>query len=207
MNQMPCSEKDETRPSLDPKRWLEDHSSDLFRFALTRLENPELAEELVQETFAAGIQAMEQYSGSGEPGAWLMGILRRKIIDHYRRKARRATRNIEDNEAIANHVYDSKGNWQSFPKMFGRRPSYQLENEEIWEAFHQCIEELPRKQAEAFELREIEDRTTAEVCRELGISQSNLWVMLHRARNRLANCLGRRLELDQIQAASAKRQN
>lgn len=183
---------------IDPKKWVNQHAHDLYRFAMVRLHNPELAEELVQETFAAGIQAIDQYSGTGEPGAWLMGILRRKIVDHYRRKARRATRNIENDEAIANHVYDSKGHWQSFPRMFGRRPSYHLESEEIWEAFHQCLEDLPKKQAQAFEMREMEDRSTAEVCKELNISQSNLWVMLHRARNRLAKCLGQKLDLENV---------
>lgn len=181
---------------IDPKNWVNQHANDLYRFAMLRLHNPELAEELVQETFAAGIQAIDQYSGSGEPGAWLLGILRRKIIDHYRRKARRATYSIDDDDRIANQVFDSKGKWQSFPKIFGRRPSHHLESEEIWEAFHQCLEDLPYKQAEAFRLRELEDHSTAQVCREMGISQSNLWVMLHRARNRLASCLGQKLDMD-----------
>lgn len=182
-----------TKSENDPKNWFAEYSAELHKFAMRRLGDPELAEEMVQDTFVSGFQAIDQYRGTGRPGAWLMGILRRKIIDYYRRKGRRLTKSIDDSEFLANQVYDSKGNWRSFPRIFGRRPSQDMENDEIWEAFEDCIQSLPKRQAAAFELKEIEDVGSAEICRRLDISPSNLWVLLHRARTKLAGCLEQKM--------------
>lgn len=180
---------------LTPEKWVDQYADKLFRFAMVRVRNSELAEELVQETFLAGLKGADRYSGSGTPAAWLFGILKRKIIDHYRKYSRQ-TIHAEDDESVMNQIFDSSGNWRNKPKLFGDRPSRSIENLEFWAAFKACLGGLPNRQADVFTLREIDDLTTEDICHELEISSTNLWVLLHRARLRLAKCLQQKLSLD-----------
>ncbi len=73
---------------LDPSVWVDRHGDVLYGYALARLRDPEAAEEVVQETFVSALGAVAQYSGKGAEGAWLLGILKRKIVDHVRRRSR-----------------------------------------------------------------------------------------------------------------------
>lgn len=173
---------------LDPEKWVDEHSDYLFRFAISRLRDPEAAEEVVQETFVAGLKAKEQYSGTGSPRAWLLGILRRKIADVYRKRSRSKVI-AEADEEVMNQLFDSAGAWKSAPNAFGSRPSQDLERSEFWDSLNHCISTLPQRQADVFTLRELDEWKADSICEELDISSSNLWVLLHRARLRLAKCL------------------
>ena len=180
---------------IDPAQWVDRHGDTLYRFALSRLRDAEASEEVVQETFVAALRARDQYSGKGSEGAWLLGICKRKVVDHVRRRNRPDSGvggdlGPDPSEAI----FDAKGNWRLDPRVLKGRPEGALEREEFWQAFRGCLQRLSQRQADAFTLRELEDLTSDEICKELEISASNLWVLLHRARLSLTGCMKSHLE-------------
>jgi RNA polymerase sigma-70 factor (TIGR02943 family) len=180
---------------VDPAEWLDRHGDTLYRFALSRLRGPEAAEEVVQETFVAALRAREQYSGQGSEGAWLLGICKRKVVDHVRRRNRPDTAAGGDlGPDPSEAMFDAKGNWRFDPRVLKERPEGALERDEFWLAFRGCLGRLSQRQADAFTLRELEDLTSDEICKELAISASNLWVLLHRARLSLTGCMKSHLE-------------
>lgn len=180
-------------PQLDPSAWLDQHGDYLFAYAVKRLRDGEAAEEVVQETFVAALRAKDQYAGTGSERAWLLGILKRKIIDVFRARQRQ-TALADDSEAgdPATLLFDQRGHWRSDARLLGVVPSDRITSGEFWEAFQSCLAALPQKQADVFALREIDATSSEKICKDLEITPSNLWVLLHRARLALAKCLGAR---------------
>src|SRR5688500_10622854 len=84
--------------SPDPERWLDDHGDYLFKYAVFRLRDDIVAEDAVQETFLAALKAYENFEGRGSERTWLVGILKHKIIDHFRRVGREAPIGEEPDE-------------------------------------------------------------------------------------------------------------
>ena len=136
---MPVSDNT-ARNSLDPSGWVDRHGDSLFRYALSRLRNPELAEEVVQETFLAALRARDQFSGRGSEGAWLLGILKRKIIDLVRRRSRPdAAVGQEDGFDPTDACFDAKGNWRFDPRLARGAPDAALLREEFWAVLRRCL--------------------------------------------------------------------
>jgi len=186
---------EQTEGGTDPAEWVDRHGDSLYRYALSRLRDPEAAEEVVQESFVAALHAREQYAGRGSEGAWLLGICKRKVIDHVRRRNRPDSGTGGDpGPDPAEALFDAKGNWRTDPRVLGRRPEETLQREEFWEVFRGCLKRLTQRQADAFTLREVEELASDEICKELSISTSNLWVLLHRARLGLTRCMKSHLE-------------
>lgn len=193
-----CVRKIRLRPTMearsaqnvDPAEWVDEHGDYLFRYALSRLRDTESAEEAVQESFVAGLSALEQYSGRGTERAWLLGILKRKIVDLIRRRCK-MTSALDSEDDISEHLFKSNGSWKRDPRIFGRRPEEEMERAEFWTTLDGCLGRLPVRQRDVFMLREIDGLTSDDICSSLGISRQNLWVLLHRARLGLADCLRR----------------
>lgn len=181
--------------SLNADQWVDRHGDTLFRYALSRLRDSEAAEEVVQETFVAAWGARDQYSGQGSEGAWLLGICKRKVIDHVRRRNRPDAAAGDDSGGDPSaSLFDSKGNWRVDPRIAKGRPEATLEREEFWQALRGCLDGLPQRQSAVFTLREVDEMSSPEICKELGITSSNLWVLLHRARLFLTRCMKAHLE-------------
>jgi RNA polymerase sigma-70 factor (TIGR02943 family) len=178
------------KTAVKPEEWLLEYGDYLFRFAVSRLRDPNAAEEVVQETFVAGLRAADQYAGKGSERAWLLGILKRKIIDFVRHRNRTSGLPIDESEAnLTDSLFDAFGHWRADPRFLSPQPGESLEREEFWSAFRDCLAKLPPRQADVFVLRELDDKESTEICKEMEISSSNLWVLLHRARLQLAKCL------------------
>ena len=176
--------------TIDPSRWVDDYGDYLFRYAQSRLRDREAAEEVVQETFVAGLRNVRQYRGTGSERGWLLAILKRKIVDVYRKRRREAAvGGGEDEDDWCESLFDEKGSWRNDPRIFGRDPGEALEQQEFLGVLRDCLQGLPDRQADAFTLREMDGRTTEEICKDLEVTSSNLWVLLHRARLRLAQCI------------------
>ncbi len=94
-------------------------------------------------------------------------------------------------------LFDETGHWRDDPRIFGDQPSAPLERQEFWKTFRSCLEKLPERQADAFTLREFDERSSEGICKDLNVSASNLWVLLHRARLRLANCMKARWQSEE----------
>ena len=182
--------------TLNPSKWVDEHGDFLYQFAVSRLRDTEAAEEVVQETFVAALRHQDQYAERGAERAWLLGILRRKIVDLIRQRNRHQT--VETTEGDwTTTLFDRLGHWKNDPRLSQLRPERSLERAEFWGMLRQCLENLPFRQADAFVLREMEDKTTEEICKDLEVTSSNLWVLLYRARLGLAQCLKSRGEVEE----------
>jgi len=175
---------------LDPEQWLDQHGDYLYRYAFLRVRRAELAEDLLQETLMSAIKGRETFSGNAAVRTWLISILRRKIVDHFRKQTREpAPMDLDSAQDVTEQFFDSKGLWLIRPKKWKADPQQLLTDGEFWDAFHRCLSGLPRNTADTFCLRELEGLPTEEVCKVLQISPSNLWTLLFRARMLLRKCL------------------
>lgn len=179
-------------PELDPQCWLDEHGDALYRYALARLRDPDRAEDLVQETLLAALRGRENFGGRASVRTWLIGILKRKVVDEYRQRWREqpATELAADDEGDrrVESLFDQRGHWQrDLPAWSDPRAA--LEQKEFWQTFQHCLSLLPGRLADAFVLREVEQMSGEEVRQVLGITPTNLWAMLHRARMRLRECI------------------
>lgn len=179
------------RTLSDPKTWLDEHGDSLFRYAYFRLRDVGLAEDLVQETLLAAYQARSGFAGRSAERTWLIGILKNKVIDHLRKHARElALEDIaQDSDAIDALFRDDRMRHWRRPPAHWENPNEALEHKQFWDVFSDCIDTLPPRQARAFVLCEIEGLDGKEACKVLDVAPSNIWVMLHRARLRLRECL------------------
>jgi RNA polymerase sigma-70 factor, ECF subfamily len=180
-------------PSSDPETWVAEHGDCLYRFALLRLRDPKLAEDAVQETLLAALQSQNRFLGQSSERSWLIGILKHKVIDYFRKVSRESP--IEDAaqfEEEMEGVFDENGHWkrdESGPAEWNADPEILLERKTFWIALDRCLSKLPSRMAHAFSLREIDGISGDEVCEVLKISASNFWVLMHRARMQLRKCL------------------
>jgi RNA polymerase sigma-70 factor (ECF subfamily) len=174
------------------ENWLQKHGDYLFKYALFRLRDHAAAEDATQETFLAAMKAYERFERRGSERTWLVGILRHKIIDHFRRMSRQISLVDESDSMLADgDFFESAGSWRSHyaPVDWHTTPSELLERREFWRVLSDSLSKLPKRTAIAFTLREIDGLTSEEICDALSISVNNLWVMLHRARLHLRSCL------------------
>jgi RNA polymerase sigma-70 factor (ECF subfamily) len=176
----------------DPAQWIDQHGDALFRYAYLRLRDRDAAEDLVQETLVSALRA--KFSGQSSERTWLIGILKHKLSDHWRRQSRSApietSSNLEDPDELLQKMFDAAAgdHWRTAPSAW-RDPDAALEQQEFWQRLGECITALPPAQAQAFSLCEIDGLEGAEACKVLEVAPTNLWVMLHRARLRLRQCL------------------
>lgn len=178
----------------NPEQWLDEHGSVLYGFALARVHDPFAAQDLVQESFLAALKARDQFGGQSSERTWLVGILKHKILDFFRRKYKDPTVTIED-ESDDTHggSFDRQGHWNLrggyAPARWGNDGVGALESAEFKATLDRCLEGLPQKTAQVFTLREMDELETEEICKVLNITATNLWVLLHRARTQLRRCL------------------
>jgi len=183
--------------SLRAERWVEAHADVLYRHALLRVRQPSVAEDLVQETLLAAWNSPAERQERDERAerSWLFGILRHKVADHFRKQAREATpydpATLADLEASQFEGGGWPGtHWSSVtgPGVWSQ-PEASLHQQEFLKALEACTRQLPEKVGQAFLLRELDGHGVREICSTLGVSQNNLFVMLHRARLALRRCL------------------
>ncbi len=176
----------DSRVSLNPENWVDQYGNALYTYALVRVRKPDVAEEMVQETFLAALQALKRFKGRSSEKTWLIGILKHKIIDHFRKVNRKQS--IEKNDTqddFMAKIFDRNGNWIDGPVKWDLDPSKSLEQKEFFKVFQHCLLKLPPRLAQVFVLRELDGLETKEICDVMNISPDNLWVMLYRARTQL----------------------
>jgi RNA polymerase sigma-70 factor (TIGR02943 family) len=185
-----------TQPVTDPGQWLDDHGDYLFKYAAFRLRDNTAAEDAVQETFLAALKSYEKFEGRGSERTWLVGILKHKIIDHFRKTEREAPIGEGPDEGPEHREFFERtdqwtGHWNTdhAPTDWHATPAELIERRDFWNVFNDCLSPLPKRTASAFTLREIDGLKSEEICDILNIKVNNLWVMLHRARLHLRNCL------------------
>lgn len=181
-----------TSTTVDPSQiaqWVNEYGDALYRYAVRRLPNA-AAEDVVQETFLAALKAERPFAGRASARTWLIGILKHKVIDYIRKASReQPVADLEANDSWADNLFDAAGHWRVGPRAWQASPEKILEQHEFLAVLNQCLEKLPARLRDAFILREVDDQKTAEICKILDITPTNLWVLLHRTRLRLQNCL------------------
>ena len=163
----------------------------LLRFARLQLRDEAAAEDAVQECLLAALTGEQKFAGKSALRTWLTGILRHKIVDHIRRRAREPSLQAMDedgDERDFDGLFQADGHWAEAPADWGD-PQRVLENKRFHDVFEACLEILPAKTARVFMMREFLGLETSEICKELAMSTTNCWVVLYRARMRLRECL------------------
>lgn len=181
--------------NLNSDDLLTDHGDYLYRYALVRLRDEYLAEDAVQETLLAALSAKggREFAAKSAARTWLIGILKHKIVDHFRRSRREEQLpdgDIADDpvEPGMDEFFAEDGHWMEPPSSLGN-PAALLEQHQFWLVMQSCLDRLPKALARVFLLREIEEKENEEICKELEITATNAWVMLYRARMGLRKCL------------------
>ncbi|MDQ2794756.1 MAG: sigma-70 family RNA polymerase sigma factor [Bacteroidota bacterium] len=178
-----------------PAEWPARFGDELYRFALSRVSDAEMAEELVQETFLSALANLATFRAEASERTWLFVILRRKIIDYYRRQARAPHIGLDalhDGGSVPESDYfnPANGHWTGpqAPASWLRADAA-LEQQELHEILRQCQERLSAQQGAVFAMRFVEELSAEEICQELGLTSSNYWVIVHRAKLQLRRCL------------------
>ena len=169
------------------------HRPYLMRIAMLQLRDRDAAEDVVQETLLAAIEGLDRFAGKSSVKTWLTSILRFKIVDAIRRRTREPAvsslgdeADLDDLDGFFNAA--DQDHWESKPAEW-RNPERDLEEREFMTMLDFCLEKLPPNTARVFMLREVMDLESSEICQELKITATNLWVILYRARMQLRKCL------------------
>jgi len=180
------AQTDGAKETTSPGQWVDVHGDYLFNFAVGQIRDPSVAEDLVQETFLAAFKARARFAGNSSERTWLVGILRHKIYDHLRHACReRAVRVDSEPTRRDEEAWDDAVLWMHDVAAESESPSRRLELAEFRANLELALGKLPPRLAQVFQLYAVEERPNREVCAQLNISESNLWVMLHRARTQL----------------------
>ena len=169
--------------------WVDEHANDLFHFAGLRVRDTFVAEELVQETFLAALKGFDSFRGDSSPRTWLIGLLRHKIADHFRKLNRHRPAADASTDEQIEAWFDSKGAWINKPTDRALDPLLLSQRSDFWAVFKTCLQALPDRIGQAFSFRVLDDMNPDDVSKVLSVSPTNLCVMLHRARARLRACL------------------
>ena len=182
--------------SPNPDRWVDEHGDYLFSYAFFRLHDPVKSQDAVQETFLAALKSSRTFAGRSAERGWLLGILKHKIHDSFRKSSRETSFTdlgfYEDEESgrfVARGLRSGAWIHNLAPGKWPVHPGEDMEREEFWRVFRSCTAKLPGPICQAFLMRELDGAETAHICTTLNIKENNLWVMLHRARMALRHCL------------------
>ncbi len=177
-----------------PEQWLPLYGDVLYRYGVSRVRNSDVAEDLVQETLLAALRAQDNYAGQASEQTWLIGILKHKIIDYFRKLSRDNLHEFDEQAGTVegqenDNYFNQKGSWLIELSTWSK-PEQSFEQEEFFSILEECIERLPVRMSQLFVLRELEGMSSEEICEVLSISTlNNLWVMLSRVRVQLRHCL------------------
>jgi RNA polymerase sigma-70 factor (ECF subfamily) len=174
----------------DIKRLVDSFSDSLYRFAIARVQNADIAKDLVQDTFIAAWKNYSALKNEASEKNRLFKILKNKIIDHFRKASTRYE--IQPSELqISNDFFEEDGHWKAnvAPQNWGNSTSALLETKEFNTVFGNCIDKLKVMQQAVFSLKFLEGMDSDEICKVLRLTPSNYWVLMHRAKVQLRNCL------------------
>ena len=175
--------------TLNPDTWIDNYADYLFNYAVVRVNNSDIAKDLVQDTFFAGLKSAKNFQGKSTERTWLVSILKRKVIDYYRKISSKKGKA----EVRMNFYNDgeNEGSWieERVPQNWINKTEKDIENQELKTQLDICIDNLPEKYALVFRMKTIQEFETEEICKELDITASNLWVIIHRARTQLRKCM------------------
>lgn len=176
-----------TTPKDDIVFWVKTHTKDLFGYAFSKVQQKEIAEDLVQDTFLSAHQSYKNFKGKSNVKTWLFSILKHKIADYYRSAYKKSTEVLS---GVVEHFFDENDRWkpQYRPQDWGNEKKL-LDNPEFAKALKECFDKLPQQWSSAVQLKFLEEQNADGICSQLEITKSNFWQIIHRAKLSLRNCL------------------
>ncbi|MBS0010247.1 MAG: sigma-70 family RNA polymerase sigma factor [Bacteroidales bacterium] len=167
--------------------WVEDYTGNLYSWALHKISDPELASDMVQDTFLAATEKIEAFKGDSAPKTWLFSILNHKIVDHYRNKIKKPV-NIDTN--IFSSFFDEEGSWKKEKRPHNwEEDTHLLDDKEFRAVLKKCLDALPDQWSTTVKLKYLMSKKGEEICQEMGISTTNYWQIVHRAKLQLRECI------------------
>lgn len=183
---------------LSPDDWVDQYADYLFSYALARVNDEDGARDLVQDTFLSALKARNSFKGEASEKTWLVSILKRKIIDHYRKAGVRKEASLEQSEAYKvayGHYFTEEGfmpgDWNKAhaPHEWKSAGSGRLEQNEFRRILMACLGRLPKAWSAVFSMKHMDEESSETICKELNLSTSNYWVIVHRAKLQMRECL------------------
>jgi RNA polymerase sigma-70 factor (ECF subfamily) len=180
--------------TTDFENWVNLFSDDLYSWAMYKTSTKETAEDLVQDTFVSAYHKIDSFKGKSQPKTWLFSILNNKIIDYYRKNAKIKKHEFRITEKagfqLSDDFFDGSGRWKSNEiNPIWDDEEHLLDNADFNNVMANCISNLPEKWKAAITSKYIINKKTNVICQELGITMSNYWQIVHRAKLLLKECL------------------
>ena len=179
--------------SLNPHEWVHKYGDFLYAYAITRVNDEEQVKDLVQETFLAAVENIEKFEGRSSEKTWLTSILKNKIFDLYRAKSSplSGTTILSYRDPDSKFFRPEDGHWKDEyrPKEFAIKTPDVIENKELRGILQGCLKKLPALWMTIFKMKFMEEHNSKVICKELEITPSNYWVIIHRAKVNLRACL------------------
>lgn len=177
----------ETSTTTDLIKWVETYTNDLYTWALHKVSDSEQAKDLVQDTFVVASEKLSTFKGKSSPKTWLFSILNHKIIDFYRKKVKQPT-SVNPSDSM---FFDENKSWLSekAPKNWNEDETNLLDDNEFQNVLKKCLEDLPEKWNTCVKLKYLMNKNGDEICKDLNITASNFWQIVHRAKLQLRDCI------------------
>ncbi|MCK5311076.1 MAG: sigma-70 family RNA polymerase sigma factor [Desulfobacteraceae bacterium] len=173
-----------------PSSWVDTYGDYLYSFALYRVQDDSIAQDLVQDALTGALKSKNNFKGQSTEKTWLTSILKHKIIDFFRKKySEPVLEDIDLDSTTLDDRFDARGKWKTGPAQWASNPEQLLEQKSFLDMVKKCLRELPKKQAKALALRYLEEEDSKKNCKVLNISTTNYWVILHRARSLMQKCI------------------
>lgn len=173
--------------------WVKEYADYLFHFANQRVDDTELANDLVQDTFLSALENKDKFEGRSSELTWLRTILKNKIVDHYRKRSSGLNKlmvNPPSYKEDAGDFFDENGIWRDefAPKPFHTGADDKLHSKEFYKILEFCMKKLPTLWNAVFSMKHIDEEDSSMICKTLRISNNNYWVIIHRAKLNLRDC-------------------
>ena len=191
-----------TMQQPDPENWVAKYGDYLYAIALMKVNDKEIAKDLVSDTFLSALQALSGFRGDSNEKTWLATILKNRIIDYYRSKKPQFTELSaylsQTDQAFYAHFFEttatSEHHWKkqvspSDDSLFTENVIQHAEFESILQL---CLEKVPNKMKLVFIARFIDDEHSEDICKEFDVSPSNYWILIHRAKLVMRDCLDKK---------------
>lgn len=177
------------------------YADQLHSWAVYRTNNPEFAQDLVQDTYYAAIKSLSKFENKSNVKTWLFSILNNKIFDYHRKNFKNiifTNSQLSDNDEryVLETHFDSSGSWKRRDQIheWDETDENPLNNPEFNDLLQECLEDLPAKWFSAVQMKYLLEKDGSEICKELDISPSNFWQILHRSKLKLKGCLERKMD-------------
>ncbi|NLR92176.1 MULTISPECIES: sigma-70 family RNA polymerase sigma factor [Flammeovirga] len=167
------------------QEWVHEYADELYRWVLKRTADVQVSEDLIQETFIAAQQSIDKFEGKSSPKTWLISILKHKMLDHFRKQKSKREQPQSDIFFNENETWKKDNN----PTLWGDTDEQLMNNLDFVKVLQECLGKLSERSHIAITSKYLEDKKADEICKDLEISTSNYWQLIHRAKLNLRNCI------------------